>query len=96
MHIFCMVRDRVLSMFVAVASHGATSCILQCPTGRSQFTCSLLLTEDVRYITLSWYKIRYDTIQYPFPAKWCNNIVVRMGYNFLQVLLCNMICTSLS
>ena len=73
------VRDRELSMFFAIASHGASSCVLQCCTGRTQFTCSLLLTEEVRCITLSWYKIRYDTIQYLFPAKLCNNKVVRMG-----------------
>jgi len=74
-----MVRDRVLSMFVAVASHGASSCVLQCRTGLLQFTCNLVLTEDVRHITLSWYKIRYDRMQYLFPAKWCNNKVVRLG-----------------
>jgi hypothetical protein len=79
MHICCMVRDRVLSMFVAVASHGASSCVLQCRTGRLQFTCSLVLTEEVRYITLSLYKIRYDTMQYIFQVKCCNNKVVRMG-----------------
>jgi hypothetical protein len=72
MHTCSMVRDRVLSMFVAVVSHEASSCVLQCRTGRSQFTCSLELTEEVKYITLSWYKIRYDIIQYLFPAKWCN------------------------
>lgn len=78
-HICCIVRDRVLSMFVAVASHGASSCVLQCRTGRLQFACNLVLTEEVRYITLSWYKIRYDRMQYLFPAKWYNNKVVRKG-----------------